>query len=141
MPDAGEYLLRARLPEVPSLRRAEGLTLIEVLLAFAILGIGLTVIMQGIATGLQARRLSAESHHLALVAANRLDHLLAAGEAPAAAEEGREAGFDWRTEPTAAPSDGEGGDTVLATVTITVTSTSGRTLQVTTLAPRSEEGE
>ena len=42
----------------------EGLTIIEVLLAFFILGTGLAVIMQGIALGLQVRRESSESQRM-----------------------------------------------------------------------------
>ena len=135
----------------PGARRfCGGFTLLEVLVALAILGIGLGVIFQGIAQGLRLRASSAESVRLALVAERILGELPERATAPAEPEEGEESGCRWRLETISGPQGWTGGApaagakvperAALAEVRLTVTGPSGRGWELTTLLPLELEG-
>jgi prepilin-type N-terminal cleavage/methylation domain-containing protein len=123
-------------------RGADGFSLLEVIVALAILGIGLGVIMQGIGQGLRLRGEAAENLRLSIVAEQQLGALAARAAAPAAAEEGEEGGCTWRVEPLASEApprapDAHGAE--LVTVRLTVGVPSGRRWEFTTLLPRAVE--
>jgi len=132
----------------PLLRRgtAAGFSLLEVIVALAILGIGLGVLFQGIGQGLRLRGAAAESVQLALVAERIIGGLPERAAAPAEPEEGEESGCRWRLEPFELPAapraavgpvaspDGRGAP--LVGVRITVTAPSGRSWEMSTLLPR-----
>jgi general secretion pathway protein I len=126
-----------------------GFTLLEILVALAILGISLGVIFQGIGQGLRLRGEAAENVRLALVAESLLGQLPERAAAPEAPEEGEDAGILWRLESVetpaargAAPGAGAATDargTPPVAVRLTVTAPSGRSWEMSTLLPRSAE--
>jgi prepilin-type N-terminal cleavage/methylation domain-containing protein len=121
------------------LRDRAGLTLLEVLLAMALLGIGLAVIMQGLALGLKVRRESAENQAMCQVAGNRLNDLMGEGSFSAAAE-GTEGPYRWRLEEISSPDGAGGGGTeMLATLRISVEAPSGRSWELYTIFPREDD--
>jgi hypothetical protein len=106
----------------------------------ALLGIGLAVIMQGLALGLKVRRDSAETQAMCRVAGNRLNDLLGEGSFSAGAE-GTEGPYRWRLDEL--PSKGgaeDGGAERLAALRISVEAPSGRAWELHTLFPRGEGG-
>ena len=129
-------------------QRAAGFSLLEVLVALAILGIGLGVVFQGISQGLRLRGESADNIRLALVAERALGELAGREAAPETPEEGEDSGCRWRLEPVedpAAPPSGGGAAAVheprgaaLVVVRLTVTAPSGRSWEATTLLPRAK---
>jgi prepilin-type N-terminal cleavage/methylation domain-containing protein len=126
-----------------------GFTLLEVLVALAILGVGLGVVFQGISQGLRLRGQSADSVRLSLVTERLLGDLIEREAAPTEPEEGEESGCRWRLEPleravapggvigTAAAPDHRGAP--LVEVRLSVTAPSGRGLEMTTLLPRAKD--
>ena len=131
------------------LKSAAGFTLLEVLVALAILGIGLGVVFQGIGQGLRLRGQSADNVRLALAAERILGELAEREAAPTGREEGEESGCRWRLEPlertvalggvienSAAP--GRRGAPLVA-VRLTVTASSGSGWETTTLLPRAKD--
>ena len=126
-----------------------GFTLLEVLVALAILGIGLGVIFQGISQGLRLRGQSADSVKLSLATERLLGDLIEREAAPTEPEEGEESGCRWRLEPleravapgrvieTAAATDQRGAP--LVAVRISVSAPSGRVWETTTLLPRAKD--
>jgi prepilin-type N-terminal cleavage/methylation domain-containing protein len=126
---------------------APGFSLLEVIVALAVLGIGLGIVFQGIGQGLRLRRESADNITLALVAERVLGELVGREAAPESPEEGEDSGCRWRLESVgdaAAPS-GEPGAAVdardgrgaaLVEVRLTVTAPSGRGWEASTLLPR-----
>ncbi len=78
---------------------AAGFTLLEVLVALAILGIGLGVVFQGIGQGLRLRGESADNVRLSLATERLLGELVERESAPTELEEGEESGCRWRLEP------------------------------------------
>jgi len=130
-------------------RRAAGFTLLEVLVALAILGIGLGVVFQGVGQGLRLRRESADNVRLSLAAESVLGGLIEREAAPDGPEEGEDSGCLWRLDPVERAV-GPGGviDTgsapghpgaPLVEIRLTVTSPSGRSWEATTLLPRAKE--
>ena len=116
-----------------------GLTLLEVLLAMALLGIGLAVIMQGMALGLKVRRDSIETQAMSQVAENRLNELLDEGSFSAAAE-GTDGPYLWRLEElSTAGGAGTGSAERLASLKINVEAPSGRTWDLYTIFPRGDD--
>lgn len=115
-----------------------GLSLLEVLFAVAILGMGIAIIAQGLALGLRVRRESVELRKMTLVASGVLNRLLLHGEAPAAEESGEEGRYTWRLVPGPAGVDGEGNETGLIPVSVVVERPAGRPLEVVTLFPGEE---
>jgi general secretion pathway protein I len=128
---------------------AAGFSLLEILVALAILGISLGVIFQSIGQGLRLRGDAAESVRLALVAESILGVLPERAAAPEAPEEGEEAGIRWRLESVEAPvargaPPGAGASpkargALPVTVRLTVTAPSGRFWEMSTLLPRAAE--
>ena len=128
---------------------AAGFTLLEVLVAFAILGIGLGVVFSGISQGLRLRGQSSENVAVALVAERLLGEIVEREAAPAAPEEGEESGCRWRLESiehAAAPGGVHGSSAApgsrgvpLVEVKITVRAPSGRAWEATTLLPAENE--
>jgi len=126
-----------------------GFTLLEVLVALAILGIGLGVVFQGISQGLRLRGESAENVRLSLVTERLLGDLVEREAAPTELETGEESGCRWRLDPverpvvpggvietTVAP---EHRGAILLAVRLTVTAASGRNWEMTTLLPRAKD--
>ena len=128
---------------------AAGFTLLEVLVALAILGVGLGVVFQGISQGLRLRGESADNVKLSLVTERILGSLVERQAAPTEPEEGEESGCRWRLEPLehAAVPGGvvENVETSahrgaqLVDVRLTVTTASGRGWETTTLLPRAKD--
>jgi len=129
-------------------RACGGFSLLEVIVALAILGIGLGVVFEGIAQGLRVRGAAAESVRIALVAERILGELPEREAAPTTVEEGEESGCRWRLELV----DGKGGAVAatgaaaepappdsLVEVRLTVTGPSGRSWELSTLLPESDE--
>lgn len=116
-----------------------GLTLLEVLFALALLGMGVAVIVQGLALGLRVRRESAAMRRMTLVASNAVNLLLLRGEAPSEEEEGEEGEFVWRIlpEPAASGEEDEAGSQM--PLRIVVERGGGRTLELLTVFPAAEE--
>lgn len=126
-----------------------GFTLLEVLVALAILGIGLGVVFQGISQGLRLRGESADNVSLSLATERLLGDLIEREAAPTELEEGEKSGCRWALEPlerAVAP----GGEVesesapghpgaLLVDVRITVTAPSGRSWEMTTLLPREKD--
>lgn len=126
---------------------AAGFTLLEVMVALAVLGIGVGVVFQGFGQGLRLRGDSAEKVRMALVSESVLGGLPARPAAPEAPEEGEEDGFRWRLEPvgTVRFAAFEGGEAAgigpgaeLVEVRLTVTSPSGIRWEMHTALPRDE---
>ena len=131
------------------LKSASGFSLLEVLVALAILGIGLGVVFQGIGQGLRLRGESADNVRLMLVAERILGELVEREAAPTGPEEGEDSGCRWQLEPvegavsaggvidaSAAP-DQRGAP--LVEVRLTVKAPSGRGWETTTLLPRAKD--
>jgi general secretion pathway protein I len=127
---------------------AAGFSLLEVLVALAILGIGLGVVFQGFSQGLRVRGESADNVRISLVAERLLGQLIERTEAPSASEEGEENGCRWRLEPVerAVPLGGvvaSGSDSrrggALVEVRLTVTAPSGRSWEAQSLLPQAQD--
>jgi prepilin-type N-terminal cleavage/methylation domain-containing protein len=129
--------------------QAAGFTLLEVLVALAILGIGLGVVFQGVSQGLRLRGASADSVRLSLVAEHMLGELVEREAAPAETEEGEDSNCRWRLEPletvvatggvNATAMAGEPRGAPLVEVRLTITAPSGRDWQFVTLLPRAKD--
>ena len=119
----------------PPLRDHAGLTLLEVLLAMALLGIGLAVIMQGLALGLKVRRESVETQAMCQVAGSRLNGLLEEGSFTAAAE-GTDGPYLWRLEELPSEADSSAN---LVNLRINVEAPSGRVWELYTIFPRGDD--
>jgi general secretion pathway protein I len=125
---------------------AAGFSLLEILVALAILGISLGVIFQGIGQGLRLRGEAAENVRLALVAESIIGGLPERAAAPETPEEGEENGIRWRLESvgiSAATGAALGPGAALTehgaplvTVRLTFTAPSGRSWEMSTLLPR-----
>ena len=130
-------------PQNPDDRFPAGLTLIEVLIALAVLGIGLAVIFQGIGIGLRARRDSESLRKIVLVADRVLNRLIIAGEPPEELDSGEEDGISWAVEPR--PDMRPAGDeepeaeSDLVPVRIVVTDENGRSREIVTLMREAPE--
>lgn len=120
------------------------------MVALAILGIGLGVIFQGLSQGLRLRGAAAENVRFVLAAESILGGLSGRTGAPAAPEEGEEAGCRWRLESVERPvalgavvgtgtGQGQGG-AELVEILLTITAPSGQTWELSTLLPRAAEG-
>jgi type II secretory pathway pseudopilin PulG len=116
-------------------RDEAGLTLLEVLFSIAVLGIGLAVIMQGLALGLRVRRESAAMQEMSLVAGNTLSRLLSQGEAPPDAEEGEAGDYRWRIEPDPSLAGEEREEGANVPLRLVIEAPSGRSLEVVTVFP------
>lgn len=121
--------------------KGRGFTLLETLLALTVLSIGLAVILQGLALGLQVRRESSDFLRMSLLAANELDRFLADEEGRELPSEGEEEGYRWRFERgDPSPADGDYSEG-LSKVLLTVESGRGRTWEIVTLIPAEERGQ
>lgn len=128
---------------------AAGFTLLEVLVALAILGIGLGVVFQGIGQGLRLRGESADNIRLSLATERLLGELVERESAPTELEEGEASGCRWRLEPLertvalggviANSLSPEHRAAPLVDVRLTVTAPSGRVWEMTTLLPREKD--
>ena len=120
-----------------------GLTLIEVLIAMAILGIGLAVIFQGIGLGLRVRRDSEVIRRIAVVADRELNRLQIDAVPPEEPRSGEEGGVSWTVEQhpdiTYGGGEDEERETNLVPVRITVTADNGRSREIVTLMRKDEE--
>jgi len=112
-----------------------------VLVALAILGIGLAVIFQGIGVALGVRRQSEALQRIAIVADRELNRLIIAGAAPEESESGEEDGITWTVERLASPGDGEneGEEATTVVCRITITDQGGRSREIVTLLRTGEE--
>lgn len=96
--------------------------------------------MQGVALGLRVRRDAVEARSLFLLASDRLNRLMAAGEAPGGDEEGDRGGLRWRIERE--PFDPAGEDVPESIpLRIVVEAGSGRAWEIVTLMPPAAEDE
>jgi prepilin-type N-terminal cleavage/methylation domain-containing protein len=129
---------RRCVPRNPAAGRA-GFTLLEVLFAVAILGMGTAIIVQALGVGLRVRRESMQMREMTLVASGALDRLLLEGEAPVAEEEGEEGKYTWRHMPDGPFTDEEGDERGLTVVRVLVERPSGSPLEVVTLLPTGED--
>jgi hypothetical protein len=110
-------------------------------IALAILGIGLGVILPGIGLSLRLRQDASEGSRLAVAAEQVLGDLVLRKEAPQRAEEGEVDGCAWVIEPLDAAADGTGGDAArhgaeLTAVRVTLSLAGGPRWEFTTLLPR-----
>ena len=122
-------------------RGGGGFSLLEVIIALAVVGLGVGVIFGGIGQGLRLRRTAAADLPLAVVADSLVGGLLARTAAPEAPEEGEQDGVRWSIE-TLAPSAPTGGDTSLpplVEVRIALEGAGGNRWELVTLLPREEE--
>jgi len=131
-------------PAAPVARRAAGFTLLEVLVALAILGLGVGVIFEGLGSALRLRAEANENVHLAVAAERLLGGLPTRKAAPTETEEGEAEGCRWRLEPLAPPPTplgdvvGAGGDlrgSPLVEVRLSIAAPSGRVWELMTLLP------
>jgi len=118
-----------------------GFTLLEVVIALAILGIGIGVVLPGIGFSLRLRQEAAESSRLAIVAEQALGELALRKTAPKGVEEGEVDGYRWQLEPVdAAVAHGSAAGArrgaELVEVRLTVSAPSGPRWELTTLLPR-----
>jgi prepilin-type N-terminal cleavage/methylation domain-containing protein len=128
---------------------AAGFSLLEVLVALAILGIGLGVVFQGISQGLRLRGESADNVRLSLATERMLGELIEREAAPTEPEEGEDSGCRWRLEPlertvapgavdgTARTADQRGAP--LVEVRLIVTAPAGRSWETSTLLPSAKD--
>lgn len=123
------------LPTRIAADREAGLTLLEVLVAVALLGMGIAVIVQGLALGLRVRRESAAVRKMTLTASNAVNLLLLRGEAPSAEEEGETGEYTWRIVPEPAAFGEEEGAKTQVPLRIVVEREGGRSLEVFTAFP------
>ena len=121
------------------LARAGGFTLLEVIIALAILGIGLGVILPGIGLSLRMRRDASDDSRLALAAEQVLGDLVQRTKPLEAAEEGEIGGCRWQLEPLETPAAGLGDarphGAALTVVRLTLTAPGGPRWEMTTLLP------
>jgi general secretion pathway protein I len=82
--------------------RQDGFTLVEVLIAFAILSLTIIVAVQGFAAGLRLLKLSGDHQHAILIADQKAREVVTPAEGR---EEGTEGAFSWErvTKPVPAP--------------------------------------
>jgi hypothetical protein len=97
---------------------------------------GVSVIFQGLGQSLRIRRDAADNVRLAIAAERLLGGLLAREEAPAAREEGEDAGYRWSIDPQSSSSRDElAPGARLVEVRLAVESPAGRRWEMTTLLP------
>ena len=77
-------------------RRQAGFSLIEVMVAVAVLAVALTGLTRGLTTALGASRDSAQHTQAVLLAASRVEQLRAEGDWSAGETEGKAEAFRWR---------------------------------------------
>jgi prepilin-type N-terminal cleavage/methylation domain-containing protein len=135
---------KQRVP-VSGIRGGGGFTLLEVVIALAILGIGLGVILPGIGLSLRMRRDAADSVRLGIAAEQVLGELSQRTKAPAENEEGEAGGCRWLLEPLDVEIGGgigagnvveAGRGAELVAVRLTVSVPDGPRWELTTLLPR-----
>jgi len=108
-------------------------------MAVALLGMGIAVIVQGLALGLRVRRESAVVREMTLAATNAVNLLLMRGEAPSSEEEGEAGDYTWRIVPQPAAFDEEEEAETLMPLRVVVEREGGRSLEVVTVFPAAEE--